>query len=136
MDNNIFTFNGVPVAFHREIDPDGVDLIVQFNKNDNRDVRNITQAIRAGMVITRPDCTAFEFMVELTRTGSEERGFSAGFWDSAEKKQGSNSFLRRMIDEGGIRFNGRILKQKDKLDFPIFSIVAFPKSQLHYTTVF
>lgn len=135
MDNNSFTFNGIAVAFHREIDPEGDALIVQFNKNDRRDVRNITQAIQAGMVVTRPDLTVYEFMIQLTRTGEGDKS-TAGFWDQAEKKQGSNSFLKRIIDEGGIRFNGRILKHKDRLDFPIFSIVAFPKSETHYTTVF
>ena len=67
----------------------------------------------------------------MTRTSNG----SAGFWDQAEKKQGSNSFLRRLIQDGGIRFNGKILKPNDKLDFPIFSIVVFPKSEQRYTTM-
>ncbi len=54
----------------------------------------------------------------------------------AEKKAASNSTLRRFIEQGAIRFNGKVVKPNDKLDFPILSVVMFPKSDKQYTTLY
>ena len=59
-----------------------------------------------------------------------------GFWDHSQKCAASNSTLRRFIEQGAIRFNGKIVKPNDMLDFPIFSVVLFPKSKTQYTTLF
>lgn len=52
------------------------------------------------------------------------------------KKSASNSTLRRFIEQGTIRFNGKVVKPNDKLDFPILSVVMFPKSDKQYTTLY
>lgn len=74
-----------------------------------------------------PNVTAYEW---LMRQGK------AGFWDTSEKKPASNSTLRRYIEQGAIRFNGKVVKPNDLLDFPILSVVVFPKSEKQYTTLY
>lgn len=74
-----------------------------------------------------PNVTAYEWLMRLGKMG---------FWDRAEKKAASNSTLRRWIEQGAIRFNGRIVKPNDVLDFPILSVVLFPKSESQYTTLY
>jgi hypothetical protein len=74
-----------------------------------------------------PNKTAYEWLLGL---GKE------GFWDVAEKKAASNSTLRRFIEQGAIRFNGKVVKPNDKLYFPILSVVMFPKSDKQYTTLY
>lgn len=74
-----------------------------------------------------PNSTALEW---LLRIGEK------GFWDHAEKKPASRSLLRRWIEQGVIRFNGRILRPNDKLDFPILSVILFPKAPEKYITLF
>lgn len=51
-------------------------------------------------------------------------------FQSQEKKIGvmSNSELRRIVDQGALRINGRPIKAKDDIEFPITSVVLFPKS--------
>lgn len=129
--DQFFTVRGHRVDFHRIADES--TLVVQFKME--RSSRDILRQIAKDEVILRPDLTAFELMVLMTETGSEEKGnYMVGFWDQAERKSGSKSFLRRCINEGAIRFNGRILKHDQPIDFPVFSIVVFPKSDKHYTT--
>ena len=125
---NSFTLNGHQVEFHEELD-EHADLVVKYK--NSKTWTNVTQMIQEQSFIFVPETTAYELFLRMTRTSNG----SAGFWDQAEKKQGSNSFLRRLIQDGGIRFNGKILKPNDKLDFPIFSIVVFPKSEQRYTTM-
>jgi hypothetical protein len=74
-----------------------------------------------------PNKTAYQWLLGL---GKE------GFWDAAENKPASNSTLRRFIEQGAIRFNGKVVKPNDMLDFPILSVVLFPKSDKQYTTIF
>lgn len=74
-----------------------------------------------------PNVTALQWLLNL---GKE------GFWNVGEKKPASNSDLRRWVEQGAIRFNGKILKPNDMLDFPIISVVLFPKSDTQYTTLF
>lgn len=50
---------------------------------------------------------------------------------STEKKPGpcSNSELRRLLDQGALRINGKVVKSRDPVEFPVKSSVMFPKSQ-------
>lgn len=73
-----------------------------------------------------PNKTAYEWLLGLGKVG---------FWDVAEKKAASNSTLRRWIEQGAIRFNGKVVKPNDLLDFPILSVIIFPKSDKQYTTI-
>lgn len=123
-----FTLNGIEVQFHEELD-NCEDLVVKFK--NIKTWTNVTKMIQDKSYIYVPEATAYDMIQRMTRTLDG----SAGFWDQAEKKPGSNSFLRRLIQDGGIRFNGKIMKPTDKLDFPIFSIVVFPKSEQRYTTM-
>lgn len=59
-----------------------------------------------------------------------------GFWNQEEKKAASNTLLRRWIDQGVIRINGKVMKQNDMLDFPVLSVIIFPKSERLYSTIF
>ena len=56
-----------------------------------------------------PNKTAYEWLLGL---GKE------GFWDVAEKKAASNSTLRRFIEQGAIRFNGKVVKPNDNWTSP------------------
>lgn len=123
-----FSLNGIEVQFNEELD-NNEELIVKFK--NIKTWTNVTRMVKDKSFIYVPDTTAFELIQRMTRTSDG----SSGFWDQAEKKPGSNSFLRRLIQDGGIRFNGKILKPTDKVDFPIFSIVVFPKSELRCTTL-
>lgn len=73
-----------------------------------------------------PNVTAYQWLI----------GLGVGFWDKAEKKAASKSTLRRFIEQGAIRFNGKIVKPNDMLDFPILSVVMFPKSDTQYLTLY
>lgn len=72
-----------------------------------------------------PNVTAFQWVKRL----------GPGFWDQSEKKPASNSALRRFIEQGIFRFNGKVLKPDTMLDFPLICVIMFPKSDLHYTTI-
>lgn len=74
-----------------------------------------------------PNKTAYQWLLSLG---------TKGFWDQAEKKAASNSTLRRWLDQGAIRFNGKIVKANEMLDFPILSVILFPKSERQYTTLY
>lgn len=64
--------------------------------------------------------TAIQFFVRLNT--------DIPFWNHEEKKHASNSFLRRKIQEGAILFNGERMEPNELIDFPLFSLVMFPKS--------
>ena len=61
---------------------------------------------------------------ELCRFQSTERSGAA-----------SNSELRRWLDQGVVVVNSETLSAKEAVDFPIFSLVLFPKSQKRRTTL-
>lgn len=143
--DKFFTVKGQRIDFHEiqepltESDPETGEtwerLVVKFKME--RNPRNIRKAITEGDYIFRPDLTAYQLILLRCECGSEARGnYWTGFWDHAEKKAASKSFIRRLINEGGIRFNGRVLKHDQVVDFPVFSIVAFPKSDKFYNTIF
>lgn len=108
MDNTL-TINGHVVEFH-EMD-EGTGRI-RF-KLDN------TWCDPMDFIV--PNCTALEFIIRM-------HSFRSGFWSREMKDFASNSEIRRWLDNSAIRFNGKPAKPKDMLDFPVHSIVFFPKA--------
>lgn len=47
----------------------------------------------------------------------------------------SRSELRRHMQQGGVVVNGEPLRPEERLNFPVFSIVFFPKSPSRRTTI-
>lgn len=48
----------------------------------------------------------------------------------------SNSELRRWLRDQSVVLNGERVRADDLVDFPVTSLVFFPKSQKHRTTLF
>ncbi len=111
------TFNGHEIEV-QEIHPEQ-DGLVRFKL-----VRNWCRVSDAFI----PNVTALELMLRLNAK-------PATFWDFAEKKAASNSAVRRWVEQGAVRFNGKILKPAQVIDFPVLSIVLFPKSDTQYITI-
>lgn len=56
-------------------------------------------------------------------------------WYSVEQRgkkpeKMSNSELMRILDAGNIHFNGEVVDKEEVIDFPVFSIVMFPTSEV------
>jgi len=47
----------------------------------------------------------------------------------------SNGELRRHMKQGAILINGESITPEEEIDFPVFSLVFFPKSQNRRTTL-
>lgn len=47
----------------------------------------------------------------------------------------TNSEIRRWLDGGMVEFNGKRPKAMEKVDFPIYSLIFFPKSNRRTTLV-
>jgi hypothetical protein len=47
----------------------------------------------------------------------------------------SNGELRRHMQQGGVLVNGEKATPDESIDFPVFSIVFFPKSSNRRTTI-
>ena len=47
----------------------------------------------------------------------------------------SNGELRRHIEQGGVIVNGERIGVDEEIDFPVFSLVFFPKSPKRRTTI-
>lgn len=47
----------------------------------------------------------------------------------------SNGELRRWLQQGAVICNGERLDPNEQIDFPVFSLVFFPKSEKRRTTV-
>lgn len=43
-------------------------------------------------------------------------------------KKATGSELQRWIEQGGILFNGERVSKNEEIDFPLISVVLFPKS--------
>lgn len=50
-------------------------------------------------------------------------------------KVASGSELRRWIEQGSILINGERIKPDELLDFPMISVVMFPKSEKRRSTI-
>jgi hypothetical protein len=110
--NESITINGHIVEVH---EVDDVTGRVRF-KLDN--------TWRDPMDFIVPNCTALEFVMRVHKAGTTGDG---GFWSREVNTVASNSEVRRWLDNASIRFNGKPLKPKDMLDFPLHSVVMFPK---------
>lgn len=56
---------------------------------------------------------------------------------SAEQKcvAMSNGELRRLVQQGGVLINGEKIGCEEEINFPVFSLVFFPKSANRRTTI-
>lgn len=50
-------------------------------------------------------------------------------------KQLSNGELKRLMQQNGVLVNGERVTPDEPMDFPVFSIVFFPKSKTRRTTI-
>lgn len=71
--------------------------------------------------------TALEYMLHLHK--------DCAFWDYAEGRPASNGAIRRMLDNKAVEINGRRMAPHDQVDFPIASLVLYPKSTRRTTLV-
>lgn len=65
--------------------------------------------------------TALQFLIRLNEL--------ATFWNTEQNCKASNSALRRWIEQGGVLFNREKMEPNELLDFSLFSLVLFPKSE-------
>lgn len=105
--SDTLTINGLLVEFH-EMDDDGR---IRF-KLDN--------TWRDPMDFCIPQCTALEYTMRLHEAVGK-------FWSREFNKPASNSEVKRWLENSSIRFNGKALKPNEMLDFPLHSVVLFPK---------
>lgn len=54
---------------------------------------------------------------------------SEGKGKDGQLKKASNSELQRMLEQGAVLINGERVDPKEEIDFPIFSVVLYPKSE-------
>ena len=113
MDNTL-TINGHVMEFHEMDEATG---LVRF-KMDNT-WRNPLDAFI-------PNCTALDFVMRVHRLCHTDEK-PVGFWSRELKGVASNSEVRRWMENSAVRFNGKAMKPKDMLDFPLLSVVLFPK---------
>ena len=102
--------------------------VVEFHEMDEATGRirfKLDNTWRDPMNFIIPNCTAIDFIMRIHRSGTNE---NRGFWSRELKGFASNSEIRRWLDNAAIRFNGKALKPKDMLDFPLHSVVLFPKA--------
>ena len=82
-----------------------------------------------------PMMTALSYMVSIhSFRSTPER--KTGFWSHEQNRVASNSEIRRWIEQGGIVFNGEKVSPTEMLDFPIHSVIMFPKSDKRRITLY
>ena len=59
-----------------------------------------------------------------------------GIWNHAENKAGGSNFARNLIKQQAVRINGFPVELNELVDFPVVSIVVFPKSATRRITLF
>lgn len=111
---NQLTINGAGVEVHELDDDTG---LVRFK---------LDPVWRDPMDFIVPQCTALEYMLRVHNFCSTPEKPS-GFWSRETNRAASNSEIRRWVEQGGVRFNGAVLKQNTLLDFPLYSVILFPK---------
>lgn len=57
------------------------------------------------------------------------------FWSHETQRKASNSEIRRWIENGSVLFNTEKVKCNELIDFPVFSLVMFPKSDKNKITL-
>jgi hypothetical protein len=50
-------------------------------------------------------------------------------------EKASKSELRRLLDQSSLRINGKVVRSKDEVEFPIVSVILFPKSEKKRITI-
>lgn len=72
--------------------------------------------------------TGFEYIMDLNEVCK---------FTSQERPPGpaSKSELRRLLDQSALRINGKVVRTKDVIEFPITSVVLFPKSEKKRITI-
>ena len=114
--SGILTINGIPVEFH------------EMDEDTGRIRFKLDNVWRDPLDFIIPNCTAFEFVLRIHRfRHTDER--PVGFWSREFKGVASNSEVKRWLENSAIRFNGKAMKPKDMLDFPLHSVVLFPKAE-------
>lgn len=106
MDNTL-TINGLIVEFHEMHDDGRIRFKLSNVWYDPWD-------------FCIPQCNALEYVMRLHEAVGK-------FWSREFNKPASNSEVKRWLETSAIRFNGKALKPKDVLDFPLYSVVLFPK---------
>jgi len=76
--------------------------------------------------IVLPMMPALQYLMPLVK----------GVWDHSSNKPASGSAVRRWISEGTIVVNGERVTADEMLDYPVFSVVVFPKSDRRRITLF
>ena len=74
--------------------------------------------------------TGWQFLMRLSQMHC---GFHAKEGDRVSKA--SNSELKRWCQNGALHINGEAVKWDEPIDFPIFSIVLFPKNEKARVTI-
>jgi len=74
--------------------------------------------------------TAWTFLIRLSQMHG---GFHSKEGNKVAKV--SNSELKRWIQNSALIINGEQVKWDELIDFPVFSIVLFPKSEKQRTTL-
>jgi hypothetical protein len=103
------TINGILVEFH------------EMDEDTGRINFKLDNTWRDPMDFIVPNVTALEFVMRIHNAGT-------GFWSRELKGPASNSEVRRWLDNSAVRFNGKAMKPKEMLDFPLHSVVLFPKA--------
>lgn len=104
------TINGILVEFH------------EMDEDSGRINFKLDNTWRDPLDFIIPRMTALDFIMRIHNAGK------GGFWSRELKGFASNSEVRRWLDNSAIRFNGKAMKPKDMLDFPLYSVVLFPKA--------
>ena len=74
--------------------------------------------------------TAWTFLIRLSKLHG---GFHSKEGNKLEKA--SNSELKRWLQNGVLQLNTETVKWDELIDFPVFSIVLFPKNEKQRTTI-
>lgn len=74
--------------------------------------------------------TALQYLIAVHAFGA------GGFWSiESPKKPASNSELRRWITQQSLHINGEPVTVDEVLDYPLHTVVLFPKSQRRRCTL-
>jgi len=77
--------------------------------------------------------TALQYILSIHNFGS---GLTkTGFWSHEQNKIASNSEIRRWIENGSILINHERVTCNEVIDFPLHSVILFPKSDKRRITV-
>ena len=80
---------------------------------------------------------ALQYMIRVHEFphGKPDGKAKTGFWSHEQNRIASNSELRRWIQQGAILFNGERMEPNEPIDFPLNSVILFPKSDKKRITI-